>query len=653
MKSNKFLPFCVVIFLNVVSYSQIINKGKLQIEPLTDVYFAEAYTNTASGEHHNDGELYINQSFTNDGSTTSVSGTTFFNSLTNPLINISGATGNINFYNIEVNVTVGTEGVSVVDNFGLIVGHEVNLVSGNLRLVGEAQLVQTHTGVNANTSGSGKLLRDQQGISNTFGYNFWSSPVNNNAGSFSLNGGLFDGTDATINSFSPQQVSFNYGFPYNGVAAVVDGSNNVTTPLTISDRWLYKYSPSTSGYGGWEKIDLNSPLSPGIGFSMKGTGVSNQNYVFKGIPNDGIYTFTLKAGESELLGNPYPSALDSYEFITDNLGVIEDIKIWVDGGSSSHYLSNYLGGYSVQNLSGGVAPSVITSILGTGLASGLIPKQYIAVAQGFFVQALMDGNVIFNNSQRAFKIEDGVESNFYKTSNAKESDKFNVEETISRIRIGYEDPELFHRQLLLGFLPNSTANLDSNIGYDGMMMDSRDDEVFFIIENDLTKKYVIQGVGAYDNTYEFPIGIIITQQGNHSIMLDDVENFTEPVYIKDNLLNTTYNLSESSFSPNLSPGEYLDRFSIVFNSITLNNANIFNDNDLRVYYTNNNIIINNIKNIPLSKVKIFNELGQQVVELNNNELHQQKVTIPFAHQKGLYIVQIESELRKKGFKIIN
>jgi len=136
-------------------------------------------------------------------------------------------------------------------------------------------------------------------------------------------------------------------------------------------------------------------------------------------------------------------------------------------------------------------------------------------------------------------------------------------------------------------------------------------------------------------------------------MLDAVENFTDPVYIKDNVFNTTYNLSVSNFSPNLAPGEYLDRFSIVFNNVTLSNADAFVENDLRVYYVNNNIIINNINNIQLSHVEIFNELGQKIIELKTNELKKQKITIPFTHPKGLYIIKVASELGKKGFKIIN
>lgn len=633
-------------------FSQIVNEGTLQIMPSTTVYFKTEYLNQSTGIHNNQGELYLNNNFINHGVTTSTSGTTFFESSVNDILNIGGTKDSIQFYNLEVNVNGALKkGIYVGDDIGLIVANKLSLVSGDMRLVGESQLIQKHAGVNANTVGTGKLLRDQQGISNVYGYNFWSSPVRNDLGSFALNGGLYDGTDAHLSPFSPQQVLFNSGAPYNGVQSVLDGGANVVTPLYINDEWLHKYSPSISGYAGWIAINKDSQLNPGVGFTMKGTGMTNQNYVFKGMPNNGSFTFSLNTGESMLLGNPYPSAIDANLFLQDNLLTIENIQIWVDGDSPSHFLSDYQGGYAIYNLTGGSPPSINNTIAGLGSASGIIPKRYIGVAQGFFVEASSSGNVVFNNSHRVFKTEDGVSSNFYKTTNQKAP---NNETANKYIRIGYEDPELFHRQLLLGFITCCEyPNLDFNRGYDALMVDPREDEVFFIIENDVTKKYVIQGVEAYNSLFEFPIGISITQEGNHIIMLDAVENFDDVIYIKDKLLNRTYNLSSSNFNINLPPGDYLDRFSIVFNETTLDNKDIFIENNFMVYFNNNNIFINNRYNLPLNQVKVFTELGQKIIELDTKALNQQNITIPFSHQKGLYIITLESEKGKKSFKIIN
>ncbi|WP_372793340.1 T9SS type A sorting domain-containing protein [Lutibacter sp.] len=646
MKQKYFIFLCFNFIYITAAFSQIVNEGALKIEPLTIVYFGDEYTNKSTATHNNEGNLYLNSNFINNGITTSASGTTSFESAS--VQYISGSSNGVNFYNLELNNS--SLGVSIANSFGLFVENIVTLTAGDLRLVGEAQLVQKNNVVN---SGSGKLLRDQQGVSSTTAYNYWSSPVNN-GGSFALNGGLFDGTDSGINSFSSQQVLFNSGSPYNGVPATVDGSGNVTTPLAISTQWLYK-NPAASG---WNAINQNTSLVPGEGYTMKGTGGVNQNYVFKGTPNNGDYSFAIAAGQSILLGNPYPSALDSWQFIIDNLDVLDKIEFWVDGGSPSHYLADYLGGYAIRNLTTGVAPSVISSIDGLGGALGLEPERYIAVGQGFIVEATDVGtSVIFNNAQRFFKTEilPLDESNFYKTASSKTQEDIN-----SFIRIGYEDPEGFHRQLALGFLPNSPADINYNRGYDAIMSGSREDELFYIIENDLTKKYVIQGVGAFDDTYEFPLGLIIEEEGIHTIMLDAVENFNEKVYLKDVVLDTIYNLSAANFTPNLPAGEYLDRFKLVFKPkevIVIEEEIVLEEeiytNMIVFYNKNNSIIINKPNELKLNNVFIFNMLGQQLVKVTTNLLSQTQISIPFEFKKGMYLVLVESEGVKKTYKIVN
>ncbi|MGB5463199.1 MAG: ABC transporter permease, partial [Aureibaculum sp.] len=237
MKKNYFVLLGISLFFSLDIFSQIVNEGTLYIESSTTVYFGDEYTN--NGTHNSNGDLFLNSNFVNNDSTSSTSGTTFFKSSLNNIQTISGLKNKVNFYNLEVDNNL--TGVQVVDNFCIYVNNAVNLGNGDFRLIGEAQLIQTHNGANANSAVSGKLLRDQQGNKSAYGYNYWSSPVNN-GGSFSLSGGLFDGTDASINPFSSQQVQFIIGDPFNGLPSVTDGSGNVTTPLTLNKHWFFKFS---------------------------------------------------------------------------------------------------------------------------------------------------------------------------------------------------------------------------------------------------------------------------------------------------------------------------------------------------------------------------------------------------------------------------
>jgi len=644
-----FISFLFITFL-VPVFGQIVNNGILQINASTDVYFENEYTNNA--EHHNDGELYLNHNFINNGDTydTSTIATTNFNSSTNINQSISGTTNSIYFCNLTINNT--GNGVTVADNFGVFVTDAVKLTEGILRLTGEAQLIQTHTGLDKNNAVNGSLLRDQQGTKSVYAFNYWSSPVNN-GGTYSIDSGLKDGADASVNPFTPQQLLFNSGSPYNGAPSVVDGSGNVTTSSTLNNYWFNIYLKGAIGdYNHWQQINQSSALTPGVGYTAKGTGTTAdfQNYVFKGIPNDGDYSFPLNLGESSLLGNPYPSALDSKVFINDNKAILELLQFWVDGGSTDHNLSNYLGGYAIRNLTGGVSPSIIPSIGGVGSAFGEIPERYIAVGQSFFVGATIgSGNIIFNNAQRIFVTEASGESIFFKPA---ESEKTNLENDIN-IRIGYVDPEGFHRQLLLAFLPGASVSMGFDIGYDAIMSDPREDELFFIIDGDETQLYVIQAIDNYDISLVIPLGLKITEAGTHTISLDAVENFTGTVYIYDNVTDVSYNISQGSYEPNVAPGDYYNRFSLVFQPQEVLAIEDLAQNNLKVYYAgNDNIVIDNVNQLKLENIVIYNMLGQQILKVDKNLLENNKINIPFSNTTGMYLVRILTDNGWSTFNIL-
>lgn len=633
-------------------YAQIVNEGVLQISSTTDVYFENEYTNKTSATLSANGNLYLNDSFINNGVTTSTTGTTYFKSTVNPLLSISGSSKNINFNNLEVDITAtNTKGLSVADGFLLNISNQLNLVNGDVRLNGESQLIQSHVGLDANTVNSGKILVDQQGAASAFKYNYWSAPINN-GGTFSLLNGKSDGTDSNINPFTPSQMSFISGAPYNGLPAITNGAGEVTTALSINTMWLYKYIQGTGSYYDWVALDQNSALNPGEGYTMKGTGASgtDQNYVFYGAPNNGEYTMSINAGEESLIGNPYPSAFDSNKFILDNASVFDALYFWVDGGSTSHVLSNYLGGYAIRNLTGGTPPSLFSTLIGgLGTAGSItLPKRYLLIGQGFFIKAYASGTIVFNNSQRDFKKESDGDAIFYRNQNeqTENQDQF--------IRLGYEDPEGFHRQLLLGFLPNSAADVNYNPGYDALLKICRDDEMFFVIEQDLDKKYAIQGVNTFNETMEFPLGLLISETGSHQIMIDEVENFQHTVYLKDNILNTTHNLTDANFNVNLPIGDHLDRYSLVFvpqNSLSTTDQTLTN---LSVFYDGNkNVVVNNSDRMQLKNITIYNVLGQEILRLNDNINSTNKVQIPFNQSQGLYVVKVVTTTGELTQKIIN
>jgi len=555
----------------------------------------------------------------------------------------------------------------------LTITHYLEL-NGNIDLVGESQLLQTEGSVLEGTS-SGFIERDQQGTANSYNYNYWSSPVSlqgaaipNNSG-YTIGSVMLDGT----NSATPLDLSFHDWYEY------ADGA--YSTPRKISDYWLYKFRGTSNVYSEWEHVGSTGPLKAGEGYTMKGTSggakiSDRQNYVFKGKPNNGNITLTVGQDQNYLLGNPYPSALDADQFIKDNLkdggtnpvGNIFNgaLYFWDHFAGKTHILADYIGGYATYNLSGGV-PAVATDerINNTGQSSrdyfgdeAKIPQRYIPVAQGFFINTVLDpilsptitvvgGNVLFKNSQRAFiKETNPGNSQFLRPEINSKKDK--QADSPSKIRLDFKSPMGYNRQILVGTNPNTTNGFD--LGYDAPLNDNNPEDMFWLIDN---VEFVIQGVPNFGIDQVLPLGIKINEAGEFSIKLNKLENVADDVniYLKNLQDSTYFDLREGDYSMNLDPGYYNEYFQIVFQKEivaseepdpvveteeetteeviveeeqeqgeleTAGEEEIL-DGEIKVFYVGNNreLAVLNPSKFEIERIVIYDMLGQIIQEYQN------------------------------------
>ncbi|WP_162126332.1 beta strand repeat-containing protein [Flavobacterium phycosphaerae] len=397
--------------------------------------------NTASVAMAANSNLYISRDWKNSGTFIPGTGTVTFNGATaNQIQTINaGIKTNETFYNFTLNNSNGARGISVVDGFALNVANLLSLQSGDLRLVGEAQLLQSGTTANP-SSGTGKILKDQQGSQSSYHYNYWSSPVTTNGSTYTVGGVLRDGTNSASNPFNPGTINFGGGYYF------ADGA--LSSPIKISTSWIYKFTSVSSSYAGWQFIGDTGTINPGEGFTMKGNSGSSsnttaQNYVFVGKPNNGTISLNISPNQTYLAGNPYPSSLDADEFIKDN---VKDgggraasnifngaLYFWDHFGGTAHILGQYVGGYATYSLMGGVvAISNDPLTANNGLTGTKVPTKNIAVGQGFFIgtgvitdmptnnpnltSPITGGTINFKNSQRVFKTESPANSVFFRTN---------------------------------------------------------------------------------------------------------------------------------------------------------------------------------------------------------------------------------------------
>ena len=174
--------------------------------------------------------------------------------------------------------------------------------------------------------------------------------------------------------------------------------------MNIARYWLFKFTNLTSEYANWEQINENTVLQTAQAYTMKGSGIATppaiatQNYVFSGKPNNGLINHSgiqIGINNINLIGNPYPSALDADVFLKDNMDVLKGtLYFWTHNTPfANKYISD---DYAVYNLLGGVGTRA-------AMASGeneTLPDGKIASAQSFFVQSLIAGEVKFENSMR-------------------------------------------------------------------------------------------------------------------------------------------------------------------------------------------------------------------------------------------------------------
>lgn len=651
---------------------------------------------------------------------------TWINSTDNGIPNTVGLDGSKitwNFVEIGHNITSGNRDISLLGlkqtagtltmegvtdmNTGTGTGHNLTIshyleIDGVIDLLGESQLVQTDICILDADSG-GYIKKAQQGTLNGFNYNYWSSSVSAIGGNVATRGTGVASTNPSVaikdflhdgeTPFTFTSSGYNFTVPWNGTPPGI---------RSIYTYWLYKFYGAADDYGAWVKIDETTPLQAGEGYTMKGplgnAPISSlQNYVFKGLPNNGDISVPLNkeitvsnpSGDKEhLIGNPYPSALDAEEFILDNLSFADGgtntntiingaLYFWDHFGSvDSHYLSDYVGGYATFNLTGGAAAISNdarinnTSNAGSAALGTKIPGPYIPVNQGFFVSTKLDGNpndvggniasvdggnIIFRNSQRVYHTEDGTTSLFLKSSNTKkssitETQKPKKEKSI--IRLMYDSSLGYHRQIVLGANEKATNGFD--LGYDAFMVDVNEEDMYWNFNNN---KFVIQGVGNFNATQDLALGLIVKQKGIIKIKIDALENIPANIelYIKDELTGNIKNIKTEPFEINLDPGVYNNRFKLVFNQLEDSGIvveSVEEESSVAIIYNSKSekLSLLNKDKIKIKDLALYDILGNEIKSLKLNT--KSDVTLQVSAHTGLYIVKLNTEKGLINKKVI-
>ncbi|WP_343695972.1 T9SS sorting signal type C domain-containing protein [Flavobacterium sp.] len=332
---------------------------------------------------------------------------------------------------------------------------------------------------------------------------------------------------------------------------------------TLADKY-YWYNATSSAW----VIDYNGTLEmmPGQGYIVRAPQgfdiVSSAVYsaTFTGVPNNGDIPFTPIATKWNLIGNPYPSAIDA-DLLISNTGT-GALYFWthnsppngsVAGDAKYNYTTN---DYAVYTLTGS-----------TGTASGaatMLGK--IAAGQAFFFKASTGSNIVFTNSMRVA----GNNSQFFKTTET------NIEK--NRLWLNFSNAEGAFKQALIGYIDGATNSFDQN--YDAATLNGNTYVDFYSIND--AKKLTVQGRAIpFEEEDVIPLGYKTTVAGEFTIAIDHTDGLFDgqKVYLEDKLNSTVYDLKAGDYKFTTEIGTFTDRFNLRYTNKTLGTGDFENVKD--------------------------------------------------------------------------
>jgi hypothetical protein len=414
---------------------------------------------------------------------------------------------------------------------------------------------------------------------------------------------------------------------------------------------------------------------------MSGVPVITETYTayFDGQPNNGVITipggFTgAVEGTSNLLGNPYPSAIDADKFLAANAGVLDGTLYFWTHNTALNLAGNIsnpgpgwaytysLDDYASYNITGGVgtAPDITASAPSDpnhsvkGVDLGKKPTGKIAAGQGFFATSKALGNVTFNNDMRLSSSGAILNnSQFFKTKNPNGKTANTIEK--NRIWLNLTNTEGAFKQTLIGYVTDATNEYDSR--FDGESFDANEYVDFYSVNQD--KNLVIQGRALpFDENDEVPLGYRTTINGDFTINIDQVDGSltNQTVFIEDKLTNTVTDLKNGNYTFNTAAGTFNERFVLKYTNKTLSVDAMDKEDGILVLYSNNYktlIIHNNVMDSTVNSVTLYNITGQKISNWDVKDSEQTNIQIPIKNiSSGIYIVKVNTTKGESSKKII-
>ncbi|SCY24641.1 reprolysin-like metallopeptidase [Flavobacterium caeni] len=329
-----------------------------------------------------------------------------------------------------------------------------------------------------------------------------------------------------------------WGSPVEGAMTLKEFS-----PNTLNNRF-YLYNPNTNLYNAVAN-PLTATFSGADGYLIRmpdnhPTTPTVWHGQFEGVPHNGDVTKELQyfnPGSFNLLANPYPSTIVADDFLSTNAGsVFGTLYFWrkTNAAAGTAYATYTQGGATTTS------------------PTSPVPNGLIQVGQGFLVEArnVAQPEVVFNNSMRLANNGD----QFFRTATLAEKHRFWLNLTNSSGMFS---------QLMAGYMTHATQGVDD--GIDGRALLDSPVGLATLIG---AVPYTIQGRALpFDQGDVIPLSFRTDAGGDFTIALDHVDGLFlegQSIFVKDNELAQTHDLTDSAYTFTSLPGTFDARFEVVF-----------------------------------------------------------------------------------------
>lgn len=476
-------------------------------------------------------------------------------------------------------ITIENNGSLIVQSSNtLTVTNEVKVLgTGSFVFENNSSLVQTTEAVN---SGNITYKRNSKPIKR-YDATYWSSPVTRSPA-------------FTLHDFSPN---------------------------TLLDKY-YKFDPNT----GWVVI-LNGTeeMVKGNGYNIRAPQPYDINSTaiyggaFIGVPNNGTILGPVAVSEkSNLLGNPYPSAIYADRFIVDNAAnYYGTLYFWTHNSSPvynpadgrSYYNNN---DFAFYNLSGNTTIGSMTGTGATTPGNTEVPSGYIAAGQGFIVTSKTGQRAVFTNTMRVASRN----SQFFKSGQA--------ELERHRVWLNLTNGQAAFKQLLIGYIEGATDLWDDN--YDAETLDANPSVDFYSING--TSKLTIQGRALpFEQSDTVPLGYKSSAAGDFTIAIERTDGSlsAQAIYLQDKTTNTMHDLKAGGYTFTTAAGVFNERFVLRYTNKNLE-TDSFASLDKKVFVSvkDKNIRLQAILDTDNLKETMIYDIGGKLLyqksEINSKEL---------------------------------